>query len=279
MDLDGHEGLRRRVHLDVVDWPSDRILEEAPVRMHPDSTVYEHGQVGPEPAQPEVRGGLQGADPLEEDEHPRRHSRDQPHVLPAGEARGGCQAAFPVGNRGDGRAGRVVLPNPRGQPPRGQARQIAHLGMPSERLGPGAAAQEEHRAVQGLRAPDAAEGHDEGVEPALPVRAECLGRDGNVLVAGGRARGLAVLGGPSRPEDATLARDGPLDEGAHVQVGGDRGTALVVGDASDVPEPVLAAPDRVAGAAHQRSERSLLDRGAGRARLRPSGGAAGPRAR
>ena len=69
-DLDGHEALGRRIYLEVVDRAPDRVLEDVPVRIHPDAAVDEDGQAGPEPAQPELRIARQGPDPLEEDQHP-----------------------------------------------------------------------------------------------------------------------------------------------------------------------------------------------------------------
>ena len=186
---------------------------------------------------------------------------------------------LPVRDRRDLRAGRVALPDPRGQPPHGQARQVAHLGMAPERLGPGAASQEEHRAVEGLRVPDTAEGDEERVEAAPAVGTERLARDGDVLVAGGGARGLAVRGGPPGPEDASLARDRALHERAHVQVRGDRGPTLVVGDAPDLPERRAAGPRRCRGRAPPCPGALAPGPGAGRARRPPSGGAAGRQAR
>src|SRR5262249_31478992 len=73
-------------------------------------------------------------------------------------------------------------------------------------------------------------------------------------------RGLAVLAGPTGPEDVALAADRPLDEGPDVEVPRDRDLPLEVTDAPDVAESVLTTPNRVAGASHHGAERLLRDR-------------------
>ena len=155
---------------------------------------------------------------------------------------------------------RVPPADPPGQPPRRQAREIADLRMAAERLGLGAAAEEEHGPVEALGVTDPAERHQQRVEPPAAVTLKGLPGERDVLVAGGRSGRLAVLGGPPGPQDVALAADRALDEEPEVQVGRDGDPPLIVGDATDLGEAVRPTPDGVAGAGDQGSEGPLLHR-------------------
>src|SRR5262249_28292706 len=136
--------------------------------------------------------------------------------------------------------------------------EIPDLRVMPETLGLGGAAQEQHRSVESLRA-NPAGGEEQGVESALAMGAERLRRDRDVLVAGGRPRGLAVHLRPPAPQDAPLPADGALDQASHLEIGRDRNLALEVGDPPDVPEAVRAPPHGIAGASDERAKRALLD--------------------